>query len=144
MELIVENEADWSRIMPRIMEEINSEKVICLEGDLGVGKTSFVKAFCAHLGVKDTVQSPTYSIVNSYFFLAQGQKKVIYHLDLYRLETHEDLVQIGIEDILTSADWLLVEWPELIFPFLDEYLYIHIDLSDNFRRLMDFKRMCNT
>lgn len=83
---------------------------VLLIGDLGTGKTVLTKGICLGLGVEDTslVHSPTFSLVNEYF----SPRGPIFHLDLYRLETLRDLYSIGIEDILATEGFIIVEWAE--------------------------------
>ena len=92
-------------------------KVILLSGDLGSGKTTLTKALCSRLGVAEAITSPTFSLVNEYPSSGVGS---IYHMDLYRLEKKEDLVQIGFEEYLESGQLCLIEWPEIA----DEHFYM--------------------
>jgi tRNA threonylcarbamoyladenosine biosynthesis protein TsaE len=91
-------------------------KKIALYGQIGAGKTTFVKAFCGLLGTAETANSPTFSLVNEYEY-ANG---LVFHLDLYRLETLEEALDIGIEDYLYSPDYCFIEWAEIIEPILPE------------------------
>jgi tRNA threonylcarbamoyladenosine biosynthesis protein TsaE len=91
-------------------------RVIALQGDMGAGKTTFVRACCDELGVADAVGSPTYSLVNEYWSPVAG---TIYHIDLYRIAEEEEARLAGIEDILFSGALCFVEWPSVapgIFP----------------------------
>ena len=90
---------------------VHDRPVVTLSGDLGAGKTALVKAICHQLQVIDDVASPTFSIINTYLTRTQS---VIHHIDLYRLESAEELVQIGIDDYLHSGDLTFIEWPELV------------------------------
>ncbi len=92
-------------------------KVILLSGDLGSGKTTLTKALCNRLGVAEAITSPTFSLVNEYPVSGAGS---IYHMDLYRLEKKEDLVQIGFEEYLESGQLCLIEWPEIA----EEHFYM--------------------
>jgi tRNA threonylcarbamoyladenosine biosynthesis protein TsaE len=83
-------------------------RVFAFFGPMGVGKTTFIKALCESVGVKDSVSSPTYSIINEYRF-PDGK---IYHMDLYRIKDEEEAAQTGVEDCLYSGEICLVEWPE--------------------------------
>jgi len=107
-------------------------KVILLSGDLGSGKTTLSKALCHRLGVAESVSSPTFSLVNEYQSSLAG---IIYHMDLYRLEKPEDLVQIGFEEYLDSGQLCLIEWPELAETYF--YMpYVRVDIRvepDNIR-----------
>jgi tRNA threonylcarbamoyladenosine biosynthesis protein TsaE len=82
---------------------------------MGAGKTTFIHALCDGKGVKDTVGSPTFSIINEYQY--PGGK--IFHIDLYRLKDEEEALRAGVEDVLYSGELCLVEWPDRapgIFP----------------------------
>lgn len=89
---------------------IGNHTVIAFHGEMGAGKTTFIKALCAEFGVKDTVSSPTFAIINEYL---TPENDTIYHFDLYRLETIADLQNIGVEDYFYSGKLCFIEWPEL-------------------------------
>lgn len=76
---------------------------------MGAGKTTLIKEFCLHLGVSDEVSSPTFSLVNEY----QSEVVPVYHFDLYRIRSEEELYDIGYEDYFFSGYLCLVEWPEM-------------------------------
>ena len=78
---------------------------------MGAGKTTFIKALCAELGVTDEVSSPTFSLVNEYH-TSSGEK--IYHFDFYRIENEEEVYDIGYEEYLYSGHRCFIEWPEMI------------------------------
>lgn len=94
--------------------------VICLSGDLGVGKTIFTKGVCEFFGVEDVVNSPTFTIVNEY---ESSSGTVLYHFDMYRLEEPEELIEIGFDDYLNSGAVCLIEWPENIANCLPPHCY---------------------
>jgi tRNA threonylcarbamoyladenosine biosynthesis protein TsaE len=113
-----------------------SNKTILLNGNMGVGKTTFIKAFVKALGSKDEVTSPTFSIVNEY----ELEHDKIYHFDLYRIHTIEEVYNFGIEDYLDSEHWILIEWPELIETILeDQFSVINIKLDSNNNRILTLK-----
>lgn len=78
-------------------------------GQMGAGKTTLIKEICQQLGVRHTVQSPTFSLVNEY---VTDQVETIYHFDLYRLKNTREALDIGIEEYLDSGNICLIEWPE--------------------------------
>ena len=82
--------------------------VVCLEGDLGAGKTTFTQGLCAALGAKRAVTSPTFCIVSEH----PAANFMLVHMDLYRLRDEEDVLQVGWEDYLAQGAVLVVEWPD--------------------------------
>jgi tRNA threonylcarbamoyladenosine biosynthesis protein TsaE len=82
--------------------------LVCLQGELGAGKTTLARGILRGLGVTDKVRSPTYSLVESYP-VAAG---IVYHLDLFRLADPEELEWLGLRDMLSDSSLLLVEWPQ--------------------------------
>ncbi len=96
-------------------ESFPNKKIYAFKGNMGAGKTSFIRALCGTKNVKETVGSPTFSIINEYSFTGG----IIYHLDLYRLKDEDEAIQAGVEDCLYSGEICLVEWPDRapgIFP----------------------------
>ena len=87
---------------------LKSGDVVCLEGDLGAGKTTFTQGLCAALGAKRAVTSPTFCIVSEH----PADDFLVVHMDLYRLQEEEDVLQIGWEDYLARGAVLVVEWPD--------------------------------
>ena len=80
-------------------------------GEMGSGKTTFIKILCAQMGVKDSMSSPTFSIVNEY---ATDDDKRIYHFDFYRIKNEAEAYDIGSEEYFYSGDQCFIEWPEKI------------------------------
>ena len=118
-------------------EAFADKTVFAFHGPMGTGKTTFIHALCDAKGVKDAVGSPTFSLVNEYEYPCAGTRKVLFHLDLYRVKDEEEAVRAGLEDVLYSGNICLAEWPEKapgIFP--NTTLHVHIDLvNDKTRRL---------
>jgi tRNA threonylcarbamoyladenosine biosynthesis protein TsaE len=110
----------------------NEQRIFLFEAPMGAGKTTFIKSLCQVLNVTDTMSSPTYSIVNEYH---TNSKTKLYHFDLYRLKSSEELFEIGFEDYVESGNYLFIEWPDLALPFLDSYLRIIIKIENNNRYL---------
>ena len=106
--------------------------VFAFHGQMGAGKTTFIHAICDAKNVKDVVGSPTFSIINEYEYDCEGTKKVMFHIDLYRLKDEEEAIRTGVEDALYSGYICLVEWPEKapgIFP--DDTVHVWIELIDS-------------
>lgn len=119
-----------------IAENIESEKfpgmVICLDGELGSGKTVFVKGFAKALGITETVTSPTFSLVKEY---PDGEMP-LYHMDVYRLDENND---IGVEDYLNMDGVCIIEWPEMIEDRLpEERLDVKFKVIDDNTRVIVF------
>jgi tRNA threonylcarbamoyladenosine biosynthesis protein TsaE len=124
---------DWQAPVKYIAEQLIDYKIILLNGNLGAGKTTFAKYFCAHLGLPmHGISSPTFSIVNVHSI---GQKK-IYHFDLYRIKSTEELLDIGFEDDLYSQDYCLIEWPDIALSLIPKkHIEIHIEVHPDYRML---------
>ena len=107
-------------------------KIILLEGNLGSGKTTFVKSFCNYLHVKDKVLSPTFNIINEYDI--DGNNK-IYHFDLYRLKSKEELIEIDFLDYIDSDNYCLIEWPLICKDIIKaDVLNLKMKTFDNLNR----------
>lgn len=96
-------EETWE-LAKKFAAELKSGDVVCLEGDLGAGKTTFTQGLAAALGAPGRVNSPTFCIVQEHGRLV--------HMDLYRLKSEDDVLAIGWEDYLSEGAILVVEWPE--------------------------------
>ena len=99
-------EETWE-LARRFAQELESGDVVCLEGDLGAGKTTFVQALASAMGVPGRVTSPTFCIVQEH-----AGSRLLVHMDLYRLHDESDVEAIGWEDYLAQGAILAVEWPE--------------------------------
>ncbi|MEP6700695.1 MAG: tRNA (adenosine(37)-N6)-threonylcarbamoyltransferase complex ATPase subunit type 1 TsaE [Bacteroidota bacterium] len=114
-----------------------NSSVFAFHGQMGAGKTTFIHALCDVKGITDTVGSPTFSIINQYEYFpktigSDGAKKIIFHIDLYRLKNEEEALRSGVEDCLYSGNTCLVEWPGNapgLFPA--DTVHVHIDLLDD-------------
>lgn len=119
-----ENELDF--ISKEIFEKFKS-KVFLFYGEMGVGKTAFIKSICKHLNVVDVVSSPTFSIVNQY---VNDQDEFMYHFDFYRTNNKNEIFDIGYEEYLFSDSYCFIEWPERLDNLLpDKYLEIKMKLN---------------
>ncbi len=94
----------------RMGEEAVPGEIICLDGDLGVGKTVFTQGFAAGLGISDYVNSPTFNIVKEY----EGGRLPLYHFDVYRIGDPSEMEEIGYEDYFYGEGVAIIEWPGLI------------------------------
>jgi len=108
-------------LMSQVLEALQGRRKVALYGEMGAGKTTFVRAFCQYLGVEGNPSSPTYSLVNEYAYTAQdGSTALFHHLDLYRLKNTREALDIGIEELLDDPWYCFIEWPELVEELLGE------------------------
>ncbi len=104
-------EKTWA-LAREFAKELKPGDVVCLEGDLGAGKTTFTQGLASALGVKGRVTSPTFCIVQEHASGAEGGARLLVHMDLYRLHDEDDVLAVGWEDYLERGAILAVEWPE--------------------------------
>lgn len=111
-------------------------EIICLDGDLGVGKTVFTQGFAAGLGIDDYVNSPTFNIVKEY----EGGRLPLYHFDVYRIGDPSEMEEIGYEDYFYGQGVSIIEWPgqiEELLPKEARWVRIRKDLTKSF----DYRRI---
>ncbi len=101
---------DLPQIASELLQHFSQERVFAFYGDLGAGKTTFIKVVCEQLGVVEEVTSPTFSIINEYY----AKNESVYHFDFYRIDTWLDAVNIGAEEYFYSGRYCFIEWPERI------------------------------
>jgi len=113
------------------------EKIFLFYGDMGAGKTTFIKSLCESLGTHEPVTSPTFSIVNEY----DGEKTKIYHFDFYRLKNQTEALDLGYEEYFYSGNYCFIEWPEKIAGLLpDHYIRVDVRVLDENERLLTFEK----
>ncbi len=107
--------SDLVKVASDLLNLNKDMRLYCLHGEMGVGKTTFIKALCKVLKVVDETSSPTYPVVNEYG-TADGNK--VYHFDFYRINNIEEAMDLGVEDYFESGSYCFVEWPEVIAALL--------------------------
>lgn len=106
------------------LQKAGKERIWLVEGEMGAGKTTFIKNLCAWLGVKDNMSSPTFSIVNEY---ETANNQVVFHFDFYRLKNEREAIDIGIDDYFYSGAYCFIEWSEKIKNLIpDDYVVVNI------------------
>ena len=116
---------------------VAKHKIIRLEAPMGAGKTTLIKSLCSVLGVKETISSPTFSIVNHY----QTNFDTIYHFDFYRIKDPNEAADIGIEEYFESNAFCFLEWAEKIETHLPKSIdHFYIDILDTKRRRIRKKK----
>lgn len=134
MKIIVNCISELSEAAKVVLSEIKSNKIICFYGDMGVGKTTFIKEICRVLDVKDNVNSPTFSIVNEYL---TSKKQIIYHFDFYRIKDKNEAFDLGYEEYLYSNNLCLIEWPEKVEELLPDNIVKILMTKDNENRIIE-------
>jgi tRNA threonylcarbamoyladenosine biosynthesis protein TsaE len=102
-----------------ILRAAEPHRVFAFDGQMGAGKTTFIKKLCEEMGTMDVVNSPTFAIVNVYD-VEQPYRGEVYHFDCYRLKDIREAMDFGAEEYLYSGNYCLIEWPEMISPILPE------------------------
>jgi tRNA threonylcarbamoyladenosine biosynthesis protein TsaE len=100
-----------AEIARQILAAFPDERIFAFYGEMGAGKTTFIKDFCRVLGVNGNTSSPTFALVNDY---RSDSGKSIYHFDMYRIEDPSEAIRIGFEEYLESGNYCFIEWPEKI------------------------------
>jgi tRNA threonylcarbamoyladenosine biosynthesis protein TsaE len=114
----------------RFWQHVNGARLFAFHGEMGAGKTTIITALCKQKGVQDVISSPTFSIINEYRFYEKEMERKIYHLDLYRLNSMEEIVQAGVEDCIYSGEVCFIEWPEKAPEFLNENtVHVFIEMT---------------
>ena len=111
MEITIKSLDEIQQAADDFVAAMGDNTVFALYGPMGVGKTTFTKAVCERLGVKDNITSPTFAIVNEY---RSTTDELIYHFDFYRIKNQQEALDIGYEDYVYSGNVCFMEWPELI------------------------------
>ena len=119
------------------IKNVKDKKVFAFYGEMGAGKTTFIKAVCENLGVEDMINSPTFSIINEY---STTNEDTIYHMDCYRIEKESEAMNIGVTEYLYSGNYCFIEWPEKIERLLpDDIVKVKIVEIENGIRVVEFE-----
>ena len=132
MEYITKSPEETENIGAALAKKLKPGTVIAYRGDLGAGKTAFTRGLARGLGYADSVTSPTYTIVNEYL----GGRLPLFHFDMYRLTSADDLWDIGWEDYLERGGVCAVEWSENVTDAMEGAITVSIEkLDDSTRRI---------
>jgi len=110
----------------QFIDGMNGRTVFAFNGAMGAGKTTFIKAICEVMGVQETVNSPTFSIVNEY---EAADGRIIYHFDCYRITKIQEALDLGAEEYLYSGNLCFIEWSENIAPLLPDSL-VNVEIEE--------------
>lgn len=129
MTIHIDNPAGIAEAARQFVEQMGDETVYTFSGEMGAGKTTFIAAVCEALGVDpEEANSPSFAIANEY--RSETTAELIYHFDLYRLETLEEIMDIGFEDYLDSGALCFIEWPEKAMDILPDDT-VHVTVKAN-------------
>ena len=123
MEFITNSPQETEAVGARLAEQLKPGTVIAYKGDLGAGKTAFTRGLARGLGISDPVTSPTYTIVNEYL----NGRLPLFHFDMYRLHSADDLFDIGWDDYLERGGICAVEWSENVAEAMEDPITVTIE-----------------
>lgn len=127
---------DTFNIAKQLGSDASAGDVVCLMGDLGVGKTLFSQGFAKGLDIEENVNSPTFTIVQEY---ENGRLK-LYHFDVYRIEDSEEMEEIGFSDMIYGNGVCLIEWADMISDILPEH-YLKVKIEKDLSKGFDYRRL---
>ncbi len=117
-----------------LIEALDGNRKLAFSGEMGAGKTTLIQSVCRLLGVKDSVNSPTFALINEYF-TSEGIS--IFHFDLYRIEGITEMCDFGYEDYFYSEAYCFVEWPEKAMELIpDDFAFIRIEVLEDGSRII--------
>ena len=117
MQIEITDISEIQQAARQFLSEMDDKKVFAFYGAMGAGKTTFIKALCEEMGVRETVASPTFAIINEY---KTDKGEPVFHFDFYRMNKLEEVFDFGYEDYFYSGNLCFIEWPELVEPVLPD------------------------
>lgn len=137
LEFIINNVEDTLSLGKKLGSKVKSGDIICINGDLGAGKTHFTKGIAEGLGIEDHITSPTFTIVNEY----EGGRLKLYHFDVYRVNDPDEIYAIGFDEYIFDKGVSVIEWSNYIEELIPEdYLSVNIsklqEQGENFRKIV--------
>ncbi|MBN1649084.1 MAG: tRNA (adenosine(37)-N6)-threonylcarbamoyltransferase complex ATPase subunit type 1 TsaE [Spirochaetales bacterium] len=128
---------DTIRLGKKIGKDLLSGSILALHGQLGAGKTAFTKGIALGLGVEEIVNSPTFTLISEY----QGTSVALYHMDLYRIDSYDDFIMIGGDELLYGDGICVIEWAEKIGDDLpDHTMHIFIEINGDLKRTIRIEK----
>ncbi|WP_276348389.1 tRNA (adenosine(37)-N6)-threonylcarbamoyltransferase complex ATPase subunit type 1 TsaE [Daejeonella sp. JGW-45] len=138
MKIDVRDVDDLPAAAREVLAFANDEKIFLFNGEMGAGKTTFIKAICHEIGIADTVSSPTYSIINEYNY-KYGKA---FHFDFFRIKNEAEAYDIGFEEYLYSGNFCFIEWPEKIKSLWPPtYIEVVINQGEDLLRTISLKKV---
>lgn len=138
MNINVNSLSDLDQAAISLLDFAGAEKIFVFEGDMGAGKTTFIKVLAKSLGIKELVSSPTFSIVNEY----EADGNTFYHFDFYRIKNLQEAYDIGYEEYFYSGNTCFIEWPEKVEELLpDHYVKVEIKMLSENERVLSINKI---
>lgn len=135
MKIITNSYEETERAAAELAKTLKGGEVIAMYGDLGAGKTAFVRGLARGLGIEGHITSPTFTIMNAY-----SGRLPLYHFDVYRIADPDEMYEIGYEDYIESDGVCVIEWAELIADILPEE-HIRIDINKDSTKGDDYREI---
>lgn len=133
---IIHNLEDVPYVAKVLLEAMDNRKVMAFYAPMGAGKTTLISAILRAMGISELEGSPTYSLVNTYNSPYFGE---VYHFDVYRIQSLDEAIDAGIEEILYTDNICLVEWAEIIEDLLpEEIMHVEIQVNESGERLLSY------
>jgi tRNA threonylcarbamoyladenosine biosynthesis protein TsaE len=130
-------ESDLIEISQAFLEKTEGRFIFAFDGDMGAGKTTFIKQICKAMGIEEETSSPTYGFVNEYYSPVYG---TVYHFDCYRVEDENEAYDFGMEEYLYGEKYCFIEWPKNIDNLLpDNTVWIKITANESNERIIEIK-----
>lgn len=137
MTITIQNTEALPQAAHDFIAAMDDRTVYAFRGEMGAGKTTFIKAICTELGVEDEVNSPTFAIVNEY---RSATAELIYHFDCYRIKKEEEALDMGFEDYMDSGALCFIEWPENVEELLPgDVVNVFITVNEDNSRTLEIK-----
>ena len=134
--ILLTNEKNETVSVLDLLKDHEPHRVFAFDGQMGAGKTTFIKKLCEEMGTLDVVNSPTFAIVNVYD-VERPYKGEVYHFDCYRLKDIREAMDFGAEEYLYSGNYCFIEWPEMIEALLPEdTVWVKLEPQENGDRLL--------
>ena len=135
MEYVSDSCEQTEKIAYDFSKQLKSGDVVCMYGDMGVGKTAFVHGLAKGLGINEPITSPTFTIVNEYY-----GKFTLYHFDVYRIDDPDEMYEIGYDEYIDGDGICVIEWPQLIDDILPQKRY-NVSISKDYSKHDDYRKI---
>ena len=135
MEYVSDSCEHTEKIAYDFSKQLKSGDVVCIYGDMGVGKTAFVHGLAKGLGINEPITSPTFTIVNEYY-----GKFTLYHFDVYRIDDPDEMYEIGYDEYIDGDGVCVIEWPQLIDDILPQKRY-NVSISKDYSKHDDYRKL---